>query len=818
MKKKILIIMLTLSLAFSLAAPAVYAAESVQGVSEMQEALSAEENEEEAYNTEQGTELPDAEADNPEQPAETERMETELPEESEEQETLLPSETELPEEIEKTETELPDETTETETEPTEETEEELQDYEGYAGMSYESWMRIGGMKYLAGAASSGKATLRNSNYVKVKGIDVSAHNTITDWAKVKASGIQAAIIRVGGRYTGSGGIYDDDEFDINIQNAAKAGLKIGVYFFSQAINEEEARAEADYCANRMAPYKKSITLPVFMDYEWDTGQNYRLETKGGTAAQRTKTIKAFCNEIAAKGYKPGVYSYDSLLGTQVDGAAIASVSSIWIAHWEVDSPGYYYTGAYDYWQYSNKGNVPGITGNVDMNYIYLPPEETSIAQWISENVTGKEGIYTITSAVDPGYAITTGGDGNLTLQKSTGKNNQRFIVTADGSGRYRITSFLNGKRFDCQGGGTESGTNVRTYTGNNTEAQTWLLQEASDGGYYIVSFKSGYKIAIDEDTSNIQLGTRDKTTDQAFLLNMVSGDTVSEGWYTVKCASSQNYVLDIAGGSCANSANLQIYSNNGSEAQKFYFEKMYDGYYRIMTAKSGKMLDVKAQGKTDGTNIQQYASNESVAQRWIILKNDDGTFSFFSKCGNRTLAVAASNFANKSNVIQYTYLGSKGQKFTLTKKTTASGAVLAEGRYSIASAGNSGLAAEVEGASLKAGSNIRLGSKRNSPWQQFILNHLGNGYYTIYANHSGLVMDVKGGSLSNKANVQQYQANGTDAQIWKIRKNADSTFTLINKKSGMVLDVSSGHLEQNANLQQYRSNGTIAQKFDFEKQ
>ena len=119
MKKKILIIMLTLSLAFSLAAPAVYAAESVQGVSEKQEALSAEENEEEAYNTEQGTELPDAEADNPEQPAETERMETELPEESEEQETLLPSETELPEEIEKTETELPEETTETEWDGTE---------------------------------------------------------------------------------------------------------------------------------------------------------------------------------------------------------------------------------------------------------------------------------------------------------------------------------------------------------------------------------------------------------------------------------------------------------------------------------------------------------------------------------------------------------------------------------------------------------------------------------------------------------------------------------------------------------------------------
>ncbi len=814
MKKRILMIMLTLSLAFSLAAPAVYAAESVQGASEMQEALSAAENEEEAYSTE----LPDAEADITGQPAETGIMDTELPEESEEQETLLPAETELPAEIEKTETELPEETTETETELPEETEEELPDGKGYAGMSYESWTRVGGMKYLAGASTTGKATLRNSNYEKVLGIDISELNNVTDWAKVKASGVQAVVIRVGGRYYRAGTIYNDDEFAINVQNAAKAGLKIGVYFFSQAINEKEAIEEADYCAEKMAPYKKNITLPVFMDYEWDTGRGWRLEDKGGTAAQRTKTIKAFCNEIKAKGYQPGFYSYDSLLGTQIDGAAIANVSSIWIAHWGVDSPGYYYTGAYDHWQYSSTGTVQGIKGSVDMDYFYLPPETVSTVPGTSENVKGKEGIYTITSAADPEYAITTGSDGNLTLQKSTGKNNQRFVVTADSSGRYRITSFLNGKRFDCQGGGTESGTNVRTYTGNNTAAQTWLLQEASDGAYYIVSYKSGYKAAIDEDTSNIQLGTRDKTTEQAFLLNTVSGDTVSEGWYTVKCASSQGYVFDIAGGSYANSASLQIYSNNGTDAQKFYFEKMYDGYYRIMIAKSGKMLDVKGQGKTDGTKIQQYASNESIAQRWVILKNDDGTFSLFSKCGNRVLSVEDGNFAKKSSVLQDTYTGGSGQKFSLVRKSAASGAALAEGRYSIASAGNNSLTAEVEGASLKASANIRIGTKRNSPWQQFILSHLGNGYYTIYANHSGLVMDVQGGSLSNKANVQQYQANGTDAQIWKIRKNADSTFTLINKKSGMVLDVSSGRLEPNANLQQYRGNGTIAQKFDFEKQ
>ena len=831
MRKKIQVIVLTLSLAFSLAVPAVYA-EPAGEPSELQETFSDTENDGNVY-YEPETEQPVV----TERPAETENLEgTEIPAEAENPEkteipkdTEMPAQTELPADFEKTETEIPEEVRDTETElpeETEETEEELVDGKGYAGMSYASWMqKTGGMKFRLRAAGPaartyGKATLRNSNYEKVQGIDVSELNTITDWNKIKAGGVQAVVIRVGGRYYRAGTIYDDDAFADNVRSAAKAGLKIGVYFFSQAINEKEAIEEADYCAEKMAPFKKNITLPVFMDYEWDTGRGWRLEDRGGTSAQRTKTINAFFTEIVKKGYQPGFYSYDSLLGTQVDGVAIANAASIWIAHWGVEAPGNAYTGIYDCWQYSSEGIVQGITGNVDMDYFYLPGKEeppVPPAPGTSENVKGKEGIYTITSAADPGYAITTGSDGNLTLQKSTGGNDQRFIITADSSGRYRITSFLNGKCFDCKGGGKVTGTNIQTYKANNTIAQTWLLQEASDGAYYIVACNSGYKAAIDDSTSNIQLGTREKSAEQAFLLDKVSSDTVSEGWYTIKCSVSPEYVLDISGGSYANSANLQIYSNNGTDAQKFYIEKMYDGYYRILNAKSGKVVDVKSKGTGDNVNIHQYASNETDAQRWIILKNDDGTLSFFSKCGNRTLSVAASDFANKSNVIQYTYAGSHGQKFTLAKKKTASGAAIAEGRYSIVSSGNKKLAVCVAGAGLKNSDNIQLDTKRNAPWQHFILNYLGNGYYTICANHSGLAMDVKGGSLANKANMQQYKANGTDAQIWKIRKNRDGTFTLISKKSGKALDVDCGRFVQNANVQQYKDNGTKAQKFYFEK-
>lgn len=844
MKKKILRIVLTLSLTLSLGTPAVYAG-AVQEPSEMQEALTGEESEDEAYSIEieKEEEQPAAETEMPEQPADLEKeIETEAPAGNQEQEAGLPAEaagleTDLPAETEvpaaeqpkgvaEPETELASEPEESETESQTETEEEREDREGYAGMCHESWMQSGRAKFRLRAAGSearnyGKATLRNSNYERIQGIDVSEWNTVTDWKKVKASGVQAVIIRVGGRFTVSGTIYDDSDFTKFVQQAAKAGLKIGVYFFSQAINEKEAIEEADFCAKMLAPYKKDITLPVFMDYEWDTGRGYRLEEKGGTAQQRTKTIKAFCSQIAKKGYQPGFYSYDSLLGTEIDGAAVASVSSIWIAHWGVPAPGNAYTGVYDGWQYSSDGIVQGIAGGVDMNYFYLPkkeePQPDPEAIGISENVKGKEGIYTITSVTEPGYAITTGSDGNLTLQKSTGGNNQRFIITADSDGRYRITSFLNGKRFDCQSGKKVPGTNIQTYTGNNTIAQTWLLQEASDGAYYIVAYNSGYKAAVSVDTSNLQLGTREKTADQAFCLNKVSSDTVSEGWYNIKCASAKNYVLDIASGSYANSANLQIYSNNGTDAQKFYIEKMYDGYYRILNAKSGKVIDVKGNGKTDNINIHQYAANDTEAQRWSILKNDDGSWSFISQGGNRALSVAASNFALKSNVLQYTYAGSPGQKFVVEKSAAASGAVVPEGRYSIVSAGNKNFTAGVAGASLKNSANIGLEVKRNTPWQHFILRYIGNGYYTLYANHSGLALDVKGGSLSNKANVQQYQSNGTDAQIWKIRKNKDGTFTLICKKSGKVLDVDAGRFEQGRNLQQYVNNNTKAQKFYFEK-
>lgn len=728
-------------------------------------------------------------------------------------ETELVRETELQsaeDNVNEKETEVP-ETKLPETETETESEAPVEEIKGYAGISLGEGTEEGARMKNAGSGSAGKASLRNSSYVQTKAIDISEFNTITDWSKVKASGVKAVIIRVAGRYYGSGAFYTDDAFATNVQKAYKAGLQVGVYFFSQALNEKEAKEEADFAALKMQPYKSYITLPVFMDYEWDNSE-YRLY-RGGTVAQRTATVKAFCAEIKKKGYQAGLYASDYVLGAHLDGTALSKVCSIWIAHWGVSSPGYTYTGIYDWWQYTSSGIVPGMTGYVDLDYFYIPkPSSTqSTVPGTSENIKGKDGIYTIASVSNPGYVVEVSSDGNLILAKANGSNSQRFIVSSGSDGRYQITSFSNGKVFDCQSGGKVTGTNVRTYMKNDTIAQTWLLQNAGSGNYYITAYNSGNKLTADS-KFNLRLGDREKLEEYAFTLESVSSDSVTEGWYEVACADATSFVLDISGGSYADKANCQIYRNNGTTAQKYYIEKTTDGYYRIMCARSGKVLDVNGGSTADQANIQQYASNATDAQKWMILENDDGSYSLFSKKSAKCLSVEGEAFENKTNVYQTFYTQNTGQRFTLVKNTF-SDAPVAEKKYTLVSAGNTGFCIDVSGGSLNDTANIQLYKKNGTPAQQFLFIYLGNGYYQILNDKSGKALDVKSGSTANKANIQQYRANGTEAQAWKVIKNGDGTYSFVNQKSGKCLDVDSGIFQNNRNIWQYSPNGTKAQKF-----
>ena len=203
---------------------------------------------------------------------------------------------------------------------------------------------------------------------KVIGIDVSAHNKTIDFNKVKADGIDFVYVRVG--YTGYTksklSLNYDPYYQTNIANALAAGLQVGVYWYSQAVNESEASQEANMLLNAIAGY--NVTLPVVDDYEFaGVGDSGRLDSANLSKDQMTANSLAFLNTVAQRGYVPCLYANKSFLENRVNASQIAQVAKIWLAHYNTVTG---YAGDYEYWQFTSSGKVDGISGRVDMNVWY----------------------------------------------------------------------------------------------------------------------------------------------------------------------------------------------------------------------------------------------------------------------------------------------------------------------------------------------------------------------------------------------------------------------------------------------------------------
>ncbi|MDY5007694.1 glycoside hydrolase family 25 protein [Candidatus Allofournierella merdipullorum] len=218
---------------------------------------------------------------------------------------------------------------------------------------------IAGVKYKFDA--SGKPTVSNSGNGLVKGIDVSKYQYNIDWNAVKASGIDFAIIRVGYRGYGTGALVEDPYFRKNIQGANAAGVKVGLYFYSQAINEQEAVEEASMVIRLIQETGGRVSYPIYFDTEKVANDTGRAD--GISRDQRTRNAVAFCNAIQGAGYRAGVYSYASWFYNNLNMASLTGYS-IWIAQYR-DQLDFKYN--YDIWQYTSSGTVPGISTRVDMN-------------------------------------------------------------------------------------------------------------------------------------------------------------------------------------------------------------------------------------------------------------------------------------------------------------------------------------------------------------------------------------------------------------------------------------------------------------------
>ena len=202
--------------------------------------------------------------------------------------------------------------------------------------------------------------LENNQVISRKGIDVSKYQGEIEWKKVAEAGVEYAFIRVGIRgYGAEGNIALDDMFAKNVQGAKQAGIKVGVYFFTQALTVEEAKEEAAIVLEQIAPYE--IDYPVVCDVEKVSAQGARMNAL--TAAQRTDVVIAFLEEIRAAGYTPMVYANLEMFAVMLEIQRLEAYEK-WYANFGTEM---YFPYDYAVWQYSETGTVPGIEGDVDLN-------------------------------------------------------------------------------------------------------------------------------------------------------------------------------------------------------------------------------------------------------------------------------------------------------------------------------------------------------------------------------------------------------------------------------------------------------------------
>ena len=236
-----------------------------------------------------------------------------------------------------------------------------QTIDGYTYFFDKNGKYVTGEQVIQGARYSFDSQGRMSSNSGTLGIDVSKWNGSIDWNAVKNSGVSYVIIRCGYRGSSTGALIVDPKFASNIKGAKAAGLKVGVYFFSQAVNEVEAVEEASMALNLVSGY--GLDYPIFLDVEASGGRGDAIDV--GT---RTAVCKAFCATIQNSGYTAGIYANKTWFTTKINAGSLTGYK-IWLAQY-ASAPTYTAT-KYDMWQYTSKGSVSGISGSVDMNISYL---------------------------------------------------------------------------------------------------------------------------------------------------------------------------------------------------------------------------------------------------------------------------------------------------------------------------------------------------------------------------------------------------------------------------------------------------------------
>ena len=213
--------------------------------------------------------------------------------------------------------------------------------------------------------------IRFQNSIVVHGIDVSEHKGEINWKKVKSSEADFAFIRAGYRSAESGELHEDAFFKDNMKKAKRAGVMTGAYFFSQALNEEEAIEEADYLLSLVKPY--DVDMPLVIDYEFYKKGRLQQAVDAGElpyASLYHDIVLAFCNRVEQAGYESAVYANYNMLTNYMDSTILDDQATIWAAQY---GEACYVKGDYMFWQCAEDAMLEGVKGPADHDIWYIEP-------------------------------------------------------------------------------------------------------------------------------------------------------------------------------------------------------------------------------------------------------------------------------------------------------------------------------------------------------------------------------------------------------------------------------------------------------------
>lgn len=213
------------------------------------------------------------------------------------------------------------------------------------------------------AMRDGFMSYYNENNEKISkvGVDISYHQENIDWDRLKEGPVEFVMLRVGYRGYTEGGLLDDEKFNEYAKMCNENDIPMGVYFFSQAISEEEAVEEAEFVINKIKDYK--ISYPVCFDTEEVSDTQARTNIEGIEKEQRTKFCIAFCEKIKSAGYYPMIYASENWIRRELIYEDLQEYD-FWAPYYRSENDFLY---DFTMWQYSDNGNVPGISGDVDLN-------------------------------------------------------------------------------------------------------------------------------------------------------------------------------------------------------------------------------------------------------------------------------------------------------------------------------------------------------------------------------------------------------------------------------------------------------------------